>query len=153
MLLFVTYTALSLVLYFDLRERRIPNWLTLGMAGVGLPLQIWLRGTEGLKDSFLGFACGLLILLPLFAFNKFGGGDVKLLAALGIMRGWAFFWKALLLGAAAGGLFAVLHLLLHRELLLASYGLVTNTYRTQRTYPYSPGIALGVLLADLGWLL
>lgn len=152
-LLNCTYPLLLAVLYFDLRERRIPNWLTLTTAVLGLVLQLATRGQAGLWDSLAGLVLGLAVLLPLFVLGKFGGGDVKLLAALGALRGAAFLWKAVLLGALSGGLLALASLLLHRELVVAAYGLVSNTYRSQRTYPYSPAIAFGVLLADLGWLL
>lgn len=152
-MLYVTYPLLLAALYFDFKERRIPNWLILLTAGPGLVLQGMLRGSAGLWDGLAGLALGLVALLPLFLLGKFGGGDVKLLAALGLLRGAAFLWKALLLGALSGGMIALCSLLWHRELAVAAYGLATNTYRSQRTYPYSPAILLGVLLADLGWLL
>lgn len=153
MLLAVTYPVILFALYFDLKFRRIPNWLTTGAACLGLVLQLALNGGAGLRDSLLGSVLGLCVLLPLFMFGKFGGGDLKLLAAIGALRGVAFLGRALLLGAASGGLFAVATLLMHREFAFAAYGLASNTYRSQRTYPYSPAIAIGVLLADLGWLL
>jgi prepilin peptidase CpaA len=153
MLLAVTYTMLVVALYYDLKQRRVPNWLTASTAILGLVLQLALRGRTGMLDSLAGFVLGLDILLPLFILGKFGGGDLKLLAALGLLRGGVFLWRVLLLGAISGGLLAVADLMIHRELALAAYGLVTNTYHSQRTYPYSPAIALGVLLADLGWLL
>lgn len=152
-MLYVTYPLLLAALYFDLKERRIPNWLTVAMTGLGLVLQLALRGQAGLWDGLGGFLLGLSALLPFFLWGKFGGGDVKLLAALGMLRGAAFLWRALLLGAMSGGLVAICSLLWHRELAVAAYGFATNTYRSQRTYAYSPAILLGVLLADLGWLL
>lgn len=148
-----TYALLLLALAFDLRERRIPNWLTAGAALLGLATQLILLGRAGLGSGLAGFLLGLVVLLPLFIIGKFGGGDLKLLAAIGALRGFTFLWKAALLAALSGGVFAVGTLLLHGELLLATYGLAGNSYRSQRSYPYSPAIAVGVLLADLGRLL
>ncbi|KAF0194552.1 MAG: prepilin peptidase CpaA [Bacillota bacterium] len=154
MLRIITYALLAGSLYYDLRERRIPNFLTLTGIVVGLVLQAVLNGREGLLASFLGLGLGLLVLFPLFAVSKFGAGDVKLLAAIGALRGLQFLWRAALLGAVSGGVMAVLALAYHRELSHVTLGIITGVlYRTQRTYPYSPAIALGVLLADLGWLL
>lgn len=150
----VTYTLLAGSLFYDLRERRIPNFLTLPSLAIGLVLQALLFGREGLMASFLGLGLGLLILFPFFAGSKFGGGDVKLLAAIGALRGFSFIWRAALLGAVSGGFLALIALVYHRELSYVTLGIITGgSYRTQRTYPYSPAIALGVLLADLGWLL
>lgn len=152
MIIVATYSLLAGSLLFDFRERRIPNFLTFPALLAGFVLRGLLYGWPGLSESFLGFGLGLVILFPLFALNKFGAGDVKLLAAIGALRGLSFIWRAGLLGAVAGGVLAMGTLAYHRELGFASLGLVTGTYRSQRTYPYSPAIALGVLLADLGWL-
>lgn len=154
MLSVITYALLAGSLFYDLRERRIPNFLTFTGVVVGLILQAVLNGREGLLASFLGLGLGLLVLFPLFAVSKFGAGDVKLLAAIGALRGFQFLWRAALLGAVSGGFMAVVALAYHRELSYVTLGIITGgSYRTQRTYPYSPAIALGVLLADLGWLL
>lgn len=150
----VTYALLAGSLYYDLRERRIPNFLTFTGVVVGLILQAILYGREGLLASFLGLGLGLLVLFPLFAVNKFGAGDVKLLAAIGALRGFQFIWRVALLGALSGGFLAVVALAYHRELSYVTLGIITGgSYRSQRTFAYSPAIAMGVLLADLGWLL
>jgi prepilin peptidase CpaA len=153
MLHIATYVLLAGALFYDFRERRIPNFLTLPAALGGFALQGMFYGWPGLQDALLGCGLGLAILLPLFATKKFGAGDVKLLAAVGALRGLNFIWRAGLLGAMAGGVLAVAVLAYHKELGASYLGFVTGTYRSQRTYPYAPAIALGVLLADLGWLL
>jgi prepilin peptidase CpaA len=69
----------------DTRTGRIPNWLTLPLLVAG-PLAAGLGG--GLQPAILAsigiLVCGLVPLL-LFLREAMGGGDVKLLAALG---GW-----------------------------------------------------------------
>ncbi len=153
MLVMLTYCLLAFALYFDLRERSIPNWLTAGSASIGLVLQLALNGWHGVQSGTLGVIVGLALFLPLFALGKFGGGDVKLLMAIGMLRGVSVLFKALLLGAASGGFMAVAVLAYHRELSYVMLGAVTKSYRTKRTYAYAPAIAAGVLLADLGWIL
>ena len=55
----------------------------------------------------LGLAVGLAVFFPFFALGGMGGGDVKLMAALGTWIGWSpIVWTALY-GAVAGGVMAV----------------------------------------------
>jgi prepilin peptidase CpaA len=92
----------------DLRTRRIPNVLTLGAALAGGAYHLLAGGWSGLGSAAAGWGVGLLIFLPLFALRGMGGGDVKLLAALGAWLGpGQTFWLGLF-AALAGGPIAVL---------------------------------------------
>lgn len=71
----------------DVRSRRIPNWLTIGSAGVAVAAHAALAGWAGVQQSVFGWAVGTLIFLPLFLLGGMGGGDVKLLAAFGAWLG------------------------------------------------------------------
>ena len=71
----------------DWRWRRIPNWLTVPGALVGLCLNVVAYGWVGLRSSVLGCLLGLLLLLPFFALNAIGAGDCKLVAAMGAFLG------------------------------------------------------------------
>src|SRR4051812_12097721 len=73
----------------DARSARIPNWLTYPLLVLGPILSLFGRAgwLPSLVLSLLGiFACALVPTL-LFARNAMGGGDVKLLAALGGLLG------------------------------------------------------------------
>jgi prepilin peptidase CpaA len=92
----------------DLRSRRVPNVLTLGAALAGAGYHLLDGGWSGLGTSAAGWAVGLLVFLPLFLLRGLGGGDVKLLAALGAWLGPSqTLWLALFT-AVAGGPIAVL---------------------------------------------
>ena len=74
----------------DVRSGRIPNWLTLPLAAVGLVANALLRGSWGATES----AAGLLLCagVPWAVFRisggrAIGGGDVKLFGALGSLLG------------------------------------------------------------------
>ena len=96
---------------FDVRTKRIPNWLTFGAAIAGIVVHASASGAEGASMAAAGWLVGLLIFIPLFAVGGMGGGDVKLLAALGAWLGpWETFWLAMYAGIAGGvlGLFVAL---------------------------------------------
>jgi prepilin peptidase CpaA len=71
----------------DLRRRRIPNWLTMPAALVGLSANFVLAGWSGLQSSLLGIALGLALLLPFVLVRSLGAGDWKLAGALGAFTG------------------------------------------------------------------
>jgi len=71
----------------DWRYRRIPNWLTLPSTAVGLLVNAALGGWAGVKASLLGLGFGLLVLLPFVVLKAIGGGDWKLVGALGAFLG------------------------------------------------------------------
>ena len=56
-----------------------------------------------------------LICLPVFALGGLGGGDVKLLTAVGAFLGMERLWGALAVTAIAGGIFALASILLRRR--------------------------------------
>jgi Flp pilus assembly protein protease CpaA len=70
--------------WMDLRSRRIPNWLTLSGAAVGVMANTALGGVSGLKTSLLGLVVGLGLLLPFVLLRSLGAGDWKLAGALGL---------------------------------------------------------------------
>lgn len=91
----------------DLRSRRIPNALTFGAAAGAAGYYLSLAGLSGFGWSLAGWLVGGLMFLPLFALRGLGGGDVKLMAALGAWVGpGAVVWLALY-AALAGGIFAL----------------------------------------------
>ena len=87
----------------DVKNRRIPNVLTFGAAVLGTAFQVAPDGTGGLVHALAGCAVGLAAFVVPFALGGLGGGDVKLLAALGAWLGPAdALWMALYTGIAGG---------------------------------------------------
>lgn len=156
---------LACATWFDVRLRRIPNALTLS----GLVVALGLRGLAG-TDAFLAGAAGaglaLLVALPPFALRVLGGGDVKLLAAVGGFMGPGQLPGALLVIAVLGGALALFEAVRQRALtktLANTYGFakqwvlfgrfgVTPTIASPGTLtiPYGVAIAVGSLV---WWLL
>ena len=91
----------------DLRNRRIPNTLTIGAAATAVAMHVLLSGWSGLFSALSGWAIGIVLFAPLYALGGMGAGDVKLLAAIGAWLGpVGALWTALY-GAIAGGVLAL----------------------------------------------
>ena len=105
---------------WDLRTRRIPNWLTLGALVLGLVFRV-VTGVhpllDGLGGAGLGFVAGLLLMIA----GALGGGDGKLLMAAGAFFGLRPFVGALLLIAVLGGLLGIAEAIRQRAILPALY--------------------------------
>jgi prepilin peptidase CpaA len=91
----------------DVRDRKIPNLLTVSAAGLGGLYHFGTASWSGFGWSARGWAVGLAMFLPIFLLRGIGGGDVKLLAALGAWLGpGQIVWVALF-AAVAGGPMAI----------------------------------------------
>jgi len=90
----------------DLQAARIPNTLTVTSGLAGLLAHSVLPGGAGWATSLGGMAAGLAVFFPFFALGGLGGGDVKLMAALGAWVGWPAVLSLALYTALAGGVVA-----------------------------------------------
>ncbi|AMO24454.1 prepilin peptidase [Ramlibacter solisilvae] len=90
----------------DWRTFRLPNWLTLGGAAVGLTMSVLPEGI-GFFESLLGAGTGLIVLLPLYAMGMTGAGDIKLMAAVGAFLGLPHVLFAILCTLIVGGIVAI----------------------------------------------
>ena len=107
----IVWIALPFILAFacygEIKERRIPNWLTLGAIALGVGSAIIEGGLAGLADSALGLAIAGGLFLPFCLLGVVGGGDMKLMAAVGAIVGWPMVLRVLCDTCIAGGLIAV----------------------------------------------
>lgn len=120
----------------DLRSRRLPNVLTLGGAAVAIALHAMAGGMAGMVDSLEGGAiCAALLLLP-FLLHAAGGGDVKMLFAVGCLFGSPRGLEALFYVSIAGlALALVFRIFVPRE--------------KRRALPFGLAIAVGAWLEML----
>jgi len=128
----------------DLRTRRVPNALTLGGAALGLLVNLLLAPPDGLTWALSGWLLGLLLLIVPFTLRGIGGGDVKLLAAVGAWGGPPLVLATLIAGGLIGGVVAL-------GIIIARSAPGRLRWRNApRTLPYAPVLALGGLVAALG---
>ena len=92
--------------FYDLKWRILPNWLTLGGAAVALAGRLGFGGWPFFLDGFAAAAgAGAFLLVP-FLMRGAGGGDVKMLFAVGAIVGWdkllLMLWVTSLAGLVMG---------------------------------------------------
>ena len=101
---------------FDVGTRRIPNFITVGGMAVALVVRLSMGGVDSLLGGLLGALLAFLLTFPLFMLRSMGGGDVKLLTAVGAFLGPYNTFIALLATALLGGLLAIVVSLQRRRL-------------------------------------
>lgn len=115
----------------DARSGLIPNWITLPPLLAALVLHFITHGAGGLALSVAGaLVCGLVPYL-LFRQGTMGGGDVKLLAALGALGGPEVGLEIELIGMTLAALYALAVLAWRGGLartLLSSMWIVANVF-------------------------
>ena len=156
--LFVLALGLGTAVVTDIRTRRIPNWLTAGMAAAGFGIAVG-GGHVTPMQAALGMVVGLLLMLPGHVIGATGAGDVKLMAAVGAVVGTGSIVRVFLYTAVAGGVFAVvvalrrgrLHQTVSDTAMLvtapaAARVTIEASDRANR-FAYGPAIAAGTLLS------
>lgn len=130
--------ALLIITFIDLDIQIIPDRLSLGGIVVGLLVVYWLPVTY--KDALIGLILGGGLLLAIIYGYYFltkkegmGGGDVKLLAMIGVFTGWQ------------GVLFTVFASSLMGTMVGIPWGLLKKG-TLKAAIPFGPFLALGALI-------
>lgn len=150
--IFLAYCAFT-----DGTRARIYNKATFPAMGVGLLLHLVFGDQRTLVWSLLGLGVGLGIQFIPWRLNLAKAGDVKLLMAVGALKGWAFCTFGFLYGAAIFGILILPWLYRRGELgavgrnikNYAHIALVTHTAEapaptvTKKFVPWGVGLSLG----------
>lgn len=157
-----------LAVAYDLKERRIPNWLIITGIGMTLLCHLAMADYAGCLASLKGFIVGVLLLIIPFFMGGMGAGDVKLLGLIGALKGSTFVFNCFIWMALIGGVIAVILLIkrrrfsgfllrLGRGLLLSRAGAVKLSDSLSKEelsiyYPYGVAIGLGMVATFIrGW--
>jgi prepilin peptidase CpaA len=152
--IFLTLTACFAAAYFDVRARRIPNWLTGATALAALAV----HASSGL--AALGVSASVMFVLTLvgallYSRGGIGGGDIKLAIATCGMLSYPLCLLFLFYTAIGGGILAILYMIFRADarpafarvaLVAGGAGSVTST---RATLPYAIAFAFGSVAVAL----
>lgn len=110
-------SVLMICLYTDLKERKIYNKVTIVAIAFALLLNTSSTGIEGLVFTLKGMLLGLGLLILPFVMGGLGAGDVKLIMAIGALKGAYFAFYAVLGTFFVGGIIAIAILVYKRVFL------------------------------------
>jgi prepilin peptidase CpaA len=123
---------------FDIKSRRVPNFLTLPAIVLGLLFHLAFGGWRQLLSALAaGLICGLIFLV-FYLGGGMGAGDVKLITAVGVIAGLPQVGSLLILTALAGGVMAI-SLALYRQRLketIVNVGALMVHHRTAGLEPH-----------------
>ena len=118
---------------YDVRSRRLPNWLTMpGAAVVLAAAAVHGRGVPAAVGAVALFAAYAVV--HLISPTAMGAGDVKLAIGIGALT--AAFGSDVWLLAAFGA-----------PLLTAGWGLVSVMRRSEQTVPHGPSMCVAAVIA------
>jgi prepilin peptidase CpaA len=129
--------ALLYATWTDIRARIIPNPLNAGIA-LAAPLWWWACGVApwpGIAIQLAVAAVALLIFAGAFAIGAMGGGDVKLIVALGLWLAPLDFMKMIVWMSIGGGILTVGMLVRHK----------LRKIETPLEIPYGVAIAIATI--------
>ncbi len=154
------FSILIISFITDISKRKIYNAVTFPAILLGFLYHLFLDGWNGLLFSIAGFLVGVSLLLIPFLLGGMGAGDVKLLAAIGAMKGTLFVFNAFLYTAVIGGVMG-LFLLIYKKgirgvfqkllyatvLIHSNAGSLKSMDKTDLSFPYGVAIVLGGFVA------
>ena len=157
------YGVLAVVLVVaavtDVRRGKVYNWTTYPAIAIGLIGHTLVGGLAGdggqmgLADAGIGLAAGFGPMLVFWLAGGIGGGDAKLMGAVGALAGWRFVLAAMFYGFAVAAVMAIAVMVRKRivrrtfgRIFRALYLALTPSGPGAATTPDSPKIPFGLAL-------
>ncbi|ANQ22465.1 peptidase A24 [Vibrio natriegens] len=150
----IAWILLFVIGVSDVQRHRIPNFMIVALLVVVIAELclaadvIWWQHIKGFLITFaVGFA--------FYALRLMAGGDVKLLAVIGLWLGGSTMWQVMPFVVVAGGVVSLFYLALHVASSRESIGLQMKAYAVQRVspgsreqqplvIPFAPAIVIGL---------
>lgn len=137
-------SILIVISFIDFRHMIIPNGLVIALIIVGI-IQLAATIITGVFGYWLGFIIGFfaggipLLLIALFCCfilkkEAFGGGDIKLMAAAGLIIGWKLTITSYIIGIVLGAIAGLILIL-------------TGKKKRGDEMPFGPALALGITVS------
>ena len=133
---------------YDLKSRRIPNWLTFGTFIAALAFNIFHFNLSSILNCLLGFLVGILLLIIPYIFGGMGAGDVKLLGAIGSVVGFKNIISIFIYSAICGLFLGLIWIVARPEHLkfLITTGQIFQAIDKKEKVPYGIAILLGTII-------
>lgn len=126
------YGVVSICAVTDILYGKIYNKITYPVILLGVILAIF-SGFMMLKASLVGLLVGFLLYFLVFMMGGFGGGDVKLMTAVGALMGYPFVLYASFYSALIGGIMSIAAVIWKGKLLRT----LRNVFSVFFSYPLS----------------
>ncbi len=151
-----------IIIYYDVRYRRIPNAYVLATLISGITINATFGGLNGLLSSIGGCVIAFVLMFVLHVFGCMGAGDVKLFSAIGAVTGASLVIPTFFVVVLTGGLLALVPVIrakaltatMHRVLqilvgLLPGWEMPRFSVPADRrlTVPYGVAITIGGLIS------
>jgi prepilin peptidase CpaA len=151
-----------IIIYHDVKYRRIPNAYVLATLISGITINTAFGGVRGALSSLAGCALAFILIFILHVFGAMGAGDVKLFSAIGAVTGAHLVVPTFLVVVLTGGLLALVSVVragavrstMHRVLqifvgFLPGWEMPKFSVPTDRshTVPYGVAITIGGLIS------
>lgn len=106
--IFAFFAVLTAVAFVDLDTMEIPDGFHIAILAVGAVSLVTMPETS-VAERILGVCSASvpLLMITLWVPDAFGGGDIKLMGACGLLLGWKLSLTALFLAVLGGGLYGV----------------------------------------------
>lgn len=126
---------LLVIAFIDIDTMEIPNGLVLALLVLALVSLLWFRDVPWLS-ALIGLAEISLpmLLMNLIIKDSFGGGDIKLCAACGLMLGWQQMLAAALIALITGGIYG-------------GYLLIAKKKDRKDHFAFGPFLSVGIIIA------
>jgi prepilin peptidase CpaA len=103
LLLFLTLVVALLAIFYDLKYRIIPNFITIPSIICGICIHTITSGITGLYSSLLALLIGAGFFIVFYLLGGMGAGDVKLIGGVSALMGLEMMGPVLIFTAFIGG--------------------------------------------------
>ena len=132
---FLVYCVIAAIAVIDMDTQYIPPELNIILAVLGLISIVTLPGPSLLERVIGIFVVSLpMLLIVLIIPEGFGGGDIKMMAAVGILLGWKGTLMAFIIGLFLGGAYGV-------------FVLLTRKLGRKEHFAFGPFLAIGIAIS------
>lgn len=132
---FLVFVVLTLITFIDMDTQYIPPVLNIILGVLGI-ISIWSMPGVSVFDRAVGFVCISLplLLIVLIVPDGFGGGDIKLMSAAGILLGWKGNVVAFFIGLVLGGAYGI-------------YLLAVRKKGKKEHFAFGPFLSIGIAIS------